>query len=124
MWNTAPIISGLLFFTKRSQNYHIVFTKGVYYIDNETRGAELLNTITPKGTARKARYRMIYYAITQKISTVTRYANEGDFESVIDKILFITNDIETAINVSSWCELASVGEVYEHDEFTVEIIED
>ena len=42
MWNTAPIISGLLFFTKRSQNYHIVFTKGVYYIDNETRGAKLL----------------------------------------------------------------------------------
>ena len=37
MWNTAPIISGLLFFTKRSQNYHTVFTKGVYYIDNETR---------------------------------------------------------------------------------------
>ena len=42
MQNTAPIISGLLFFTKRSQNYHIVFTKGVYYIDNETRGAKLL----------------------------------------------------------------------------------
>ena len=42
MWNTAPIISGLLFFTKRSQNYHTVFTQGVYYIDNETRGAELM----------------------------------------------------------------------------------
>ena len=42
MWNTAPIISGLLFFTKRSQNYHTVFTKGMYYIDNETRGAKLL----------------------------------------------------------------------------------
>ena len=41
MWNTAPIISGLLFFTKRSQNYHTVFTNRVYYIDNETRGAEL-----------------------------------------------------------------------------------
>lgn len=67
---------------------------------------------------------MIYYAITPKFSTVTRYANEGDFENVRDKILFITNDLETAIDVSSWCELASVGEVYEHDEFTVEIIEE
>ena len=67
---------------------------------------------------------MIYYVITQKCSTVTRYANEGDFENVIDKVLLITNNVETAINVSSWCELASVGEVYEHDEFTVEIIED
>ena len=46
IWNTAPIISGLLFFTKRSQNYHTVFTNMVYYRDNETRGAELLNTIT------------------------------------------------------------------------------
>ena len=44
-------------------------------------------------------------------------------KKVRDKILFITKDIETAINVSSWCELASVGEVYENDEFTVEIIE-
>ena len=49
MWNTAPIISGLLFFTKRSQNYHIVFTKVVYYIDNETRGAKLLSNKTAIG---------------------------------------------------------------------------
>ena len=67
---------------------------------------------------------MVYYAITQKFGPVTRLVNEGDFENIIDKILFITSDLETAINVSSWCELASVGEVYEHDEFTVEIIED
>jgi hypothetical protein len=54
MWNTAPIISGLLFFTKRSQNYHTVFTKGVYYIDNETRGEKHIKTLRqPKGTARK-----------------------------------------------------------------------
>ena len=53
MQNTAPIISGLLFFTKRSQNYHIVFTKGVYYIDNETRGAELLNTMTAERHSKK-----------------------------------------------------------------------
>lgn len=37
MQNTAPIISGLLFFTKHSQNYHTVFTNRVYYIDNEMR---------------------------------------------------------------------------------------
>ena len=37
MRHTAPIHSGLLFFTKISQNYHTVFTKARYNIDNETR---------------------------------------------------------------------------------------
>ena len=40
MRNTVPIYSGLLFFTKHSQNYHTVFTQGVYYIGNETRGEQ------------------------------------------------------------------------------------
>ena len=65
----------------------------------------------------------IFYAITAKFNNITRNVSEGNFESVRDKILFITNNPETAIEVSSWCELATVGEVYEHDEFTVEIIE-
>lgn len=53
MRNTAPIISGLLFFTKRSQNYNTVFTNRVYYIDNETRGAKLLNTMTAERHSKK-----------------------------------------------------------------------
>lgn len=30
---------------------------------------------------------------------------------------------ETAISVSSWTELACVGEIYEHDGFTIEMVE-
>ena len=54
-WNTAPIISGLLFFTKRSQNYHTVFTQGMYHIDNETRGAKLLSNKTAERHSKKGK---------------------------------------------------------------------
>lgn len=64
----------------------------------------------------------VYYGITYV--GVTRYVNEGNFESVYDKIMFISDNHELAAEVSSWCELASIGEVYEGDNFTVEIIED
>lgn len=67
---------------------------------------------------------MIWYAIIPKFSTVTRYAKEGEFEKVREMVLLITDNPETAIDVASWCELASIGEVYEHDQFAVEIIED
>ena len=30
---------------------------------------------------------------------------------------------DVAASVSSWTELACVGEIYEHDEFTIEIVE-
>ena len=30
---------------------------------------------------------------------------------------------EVAISASSWAELACVGEVYEHDQFTIEMVE-
>lgn len=32
-------------------------------------------------------------------------------------------DNETAINVESWCEIATVGEVYDGDGFSVEILD-
>ena len=66
----------------------------------------------------------IYYAITPKFSNVTRYANENDFNSVYDKVMLITEDHDTAADASGWCELASVGEIYEHELFTIEIIDD
>lgn len=66
----------------------------------------------------------IYYAITPAFSTVTRYAKEKDFQDVYNKVLFITNDHATAEDAASWCELASVGEIYQHVKFTIEIIED
>ena len=67
---------------------------------------------------------MIYYAITPAFSTVTRYVNKNDFDSVYDKVLFIVENHDTAASASSWCELASVGEIYEHEEFKIEIIDD
>lgn len=41
---------------------------------------------------------------------------------IIDWLLH-GQDPQTAIDASSWCELACIGEVYEHDKFTVEIVE-
>lgn len=70
----------------------------------------------------------IYYAITPAFSTVTRYAEQGDFEKVYDLVFEITKSHDEAAAASSWCELASVGEIYEFDNFTeafrIEIIED
>ena len=60
MWNKAPIILGLLFFTKRSQNYHTVFIKRVYYIDNETRGNTSKNNDKPTGQEENEMYKKIY----------------------------------------------------------------
>ena len=64
-WNTAPIISGLLFFTKCSQNYHIIFTNRVYYIDNETRGAKLLSNKTAFGATEVIKIRPYRKSVIQ-----------------------------------------------------------
>lgn len=66
----------------------------------------------------------IYYAITPAFSNVTRYVKEGDFENVYDKIFFITNDHHEAEEAAGWCEFHLIGDTYEHDLFTIEIIED
>lgn len=70
----------------------------------------------------------IYYAVKPAFSTVTRYAEHGDFAKVYELVFQITNSHEEAANASAWCELASVGETYEFDNytesFTIEIIED
>lgn len=45
-----------------------------------------------------------------------------------DDVYFIidnmTGDAKEAIEASSWCELAGVGEVYEHDDFTIEVVDE
>ncbi len=70
----------------------------------------------------------IYYAITPTRPTiakgVTRYVNKGDYDDVYNIILLLTEDAQAAINASNWCELACIGDLYEHDEFEIEIIED
>lgn len=66
----------------------------------------------------------IWYAITPSFCNVTRYAEHKDFDHVYDLVMEITDNHETAASASSWCELASIGEIYEHDAFQIEIIED
>ncbi len=67
----------------------------------------------------------IYYAITPSFCNVTRYVPAGDFNSVYDRIMFITDDNhDVAANAQGWCELAAVGEIYEDDNFTIKIIDD
>lgn len=51
----------------------------------------------------------IYYAVKPAFSTVTRYAEHGDFAKVYELVFQITNSHEEAANASAWCELASVG---------------
>lgn len=65
----------------------------------------------------------IYYAITPTTINVTRYVKSPLHDLVYDRIMFLTEDHGTAEAAEAWCELASVGEVYEHDQFTIEIIE-
>jgi hypothetical protein len=44
-------------------------------------------------------------------------------ERVFDLIFKITGDEPTAIEVASWSELASIGEIYETDTFLVKVVE-
>ena len=84
MWNTAPIISGLLFFTKCSQNYHIVFTNRVYYIDNETRGATEVINIRPYRKSviqTDGGYTQLWIAVINQ--AVNDYRNNPDMRSEV-----------------------------------------
>lgn len=45
-----------------------------------------------------------------------------DTEEVYNQVFSIVNSTEDAIEASSWAELASVGEVYEHEVFAIEVI--
>ena len=69
----------------------------------------------------------IYYAVTPTngiAAGYTRYANEGDSSKVYDLVMELTESHEMAADASSWCELASVGEVYDGEGFRIEIVED
>lgn len=41
-----------------------------------------------------------------------------DVDDVFDCVIAITNDIELAMNVQGWSDLAAVGETYDDDKFT------
>ena len=64
---------------------------------------------------------MVVFTLTKK--TGKRYfpiAFEPKYaEAEIFKLLDGFVDTQTAIDASSWCDLATVGEKYEHDKFTI-----
>ncbi len=72
---------------------------------------------------------MIYFAITPKCGIsagFTRYIPEKEKHYRVAELLEehgLANTQE-AIEASSWCELAEIGEVYDGDKFTIEVVED
>lgn len=73
---------------------------------------------------------MIYYAITPKfkatLPNITRYVSAREKHYRVYELLttYDLADEYEAIEASSWCELAEVGETYETDNFSIEVIED
>lgn len=73
----------------------------------------------------------IYAAITPKLQGYyTSYRKPSDYYNIYDLITFLIKDEYTqsethkiAANAASWCELACIGETYEHKLFTIKIIE-
>ncbi len=67
---------------------------------------------------------MIYYAATPKFIAVTRYRHEGDNQGIYELIMELTQNHTEAENAAGWTYVAEIGEVYEHELFTIEIIDD
>lgn len=70
----------------------------------------------------------VFYAITPKggISAgFTRYVSEKEKHYKVAELLEEHGlaDTQEAIEASSWCELAEVGEVFDGEKFTIEVIE-
>lgn len=63
----------------------------------------------------------IYYDIFKKDSKTLHFVEQGDTDRVYSLIMLIADSHEEAIEAESWCELASVGETYEHELFTITI---
>jgi hypothetical protein len=63
---------------------------------------------------------MIAFIIRQGESNITTAVFNSSM--VFDLIYKITKDERVAIEVSNWSEVASAGDIYETDNFTVEVI--
>lgn len=65
----------------------------------------------------------IYVIITAH--GVKRQYNNTDAgrQRIYNAIMELTSNHEDAENVSSWCELATIGEIYERHAFSAEICE-
>lgn len=72
---------------------------------------------------------MIYFAITPKEGIgagYTRYISAKEKPYRVAELLEEHGLADTleAINASSWCELAEIGEVFDGEKFTIEVIEE
>lgn len=72
---------------------------------------------------------MIYFAITPKnglAAGFTRYVSEKEKHYKVAELLeeYSLADTQEAIEASSWCELATIGEIYDGEQFTIEIVEE
>ena len=71
---------------------------------------------------------MIYFAITPKYGIsagFTRFSEKEKHYKVAELLEeYELADTQEAIEASSWCELAEIGEVYDGEKFTIEVVED
>lgn len=68
------------------------------------------------------------YELEDNGNIITEFADwhytPGDYYSIYNKIMELTNgNHELSSDGASWCELATVGEIYEADNWEIEIQE-
>lgn len=69
---------------------------------------------------------MIGYLVTEKETNEqqTTYDSERVYDCIVELIGDDDDEaVQIAIDASSWSEIANVGEVYEAESFTVEVVE-
>lgn len=66
---------------------------------------------------------MVAFVITDYIRKRTAYSPESVYDYLTDNTVFGFDELD-AIEASSWCELAYVGESYTGDGFYIEVKEE
>ena len=73
----------------------------------------------------------LYAAITPTTCNVTRYRRASDYTEIYELIYTLLDGEETeetchyiADDAADWCNTHFEGDIYEHDLFTIEIIDD
>ena len=69
---------------------------------------------------------MIYVAVTPYANGYTRYfeIDKDGLNRLYENIVDFTDDVSLAMEITSWVELASIGETFENKYFEIKIIED
>lgn len=63
----------------------------------------------------------VYYEVYEKEKDIWHCIDKDDIEEVYHVIMDITGDHDAATSAEAWCDLASIGEIYDHEKFSVEI---